>query len=238
MRISGTGRHSLYAFELLLERRFWLFGIADFIVVVQGLLTALLGTGRLEQIYTSMVLAPIVLLGVPVLSSSIALERRAGSLDLALAVASTERYFLRRAVPVCLFLVVQAWLLLGVAYAVVHESAVFDYLLRKGHLVVPVVLHTALVGVLTGAVTLFWAARVPTTGGAMVASFATVGVLSKWMFQSPFLAGWGPPGTWILGVVPPAVLGQAWNLGVLALAAVLFYLYARERLRRPELMLT
>ena len=234
---SGILRQSAYAFELLLERRIWLFAIADFIVILQGLLTALLGTGRLEQIYTSMVLVPIVLLGVPVLSSSIALERRAGSLDLALASASTERYFLRRTLPVCLFLVVQAWSLLAVAYGVVHEHLIFDYLRHKGHLVVPVVLHCALVGIMTGAVTLFWASRISSAGGTMVASFATMAILGKWVFLSPFVEGFGPSGTWILGVLPPILLHLVWNLGVLALTTVLFYLYARERLRRPELML-
>lgn len=237
-RLSVVLRQSVYAVELLLERRLLLFVAADLIVVFQGLLSALLGDSRLEGLYRSMVLLPVLLLGVPAAASAVALERRAGSLDLALAVRSTERYFVRRVAPVSAFLLAQAWLLLFVAYLIVHENKLFDHLLsEKGFYVLPIMLHVALTALLTGAVTLFWAARLSTTGGAMMASFATLFALSKWIFASPVLAGLGPTGTWLLGVVPPVLLELGWNLSVLALAAVLFFLYARERLRRPETML-
>lgn len=229
---------SRYAFELLLERRLWLFAAADLVLVIRGLFAALLDSGGLQQLYRSMAVDPTLVLGVPALASVVALERRSGSLDLALAAPSTERYFLRRVAPVCGILVVQAWLLMLAAYLIVLGSRFFDEMLSaEGWLVVPVFLHALLVGLLVGAVTLFWASRLATTGATMVASFATLFALSRWIFQSPVLGDMGLPRTWWLGLVPPPVAALAWNLAVLALAAVLFYLYARQRLRRPETML-
>ncbi len=226
-----------YSFELLLEGRIWLFVTAELVVLFHGLFAALLSTGELAELYRSMVIVPLLILGVPSLASAVALERRAGSLDLALAVPSTELYFLRRVAPVTIFLIVQAWLLTFLAELIVLEGRFLGFLLsRKVAATVPLLLHATEVGLLVAAVTLFWASRIATTGGAMVASFATIGALYKWIFASPILAT-GPSSTWVLGVLPPAVIELVWNLTVLALATILFYLYARERLRRPEVML-
>ncbi len=237
-RTPAALKQARYAFELLLERRLWLFVAADSLVLLQGLFSALLGTGKVPELYRSMVAIPLLLLGVPALASAVALERRAGSLDLALAVPSTELYFLRRVTPISIFLIVQAWLLTFVAFLVVHQGGFLDFLLsRKGvTAVIPLLLHSTEVGLLVAAVTLFWASRISTAGGTMVASFATLGALYKWIFASPIIAT-GPKSDWVLGVLPPAVIELTWNLTVLALATVLFYLYARERLRRPEVML-
>lgn len=227
-----------YAFELLLERRLWLFAVADLALVTRGLFAALLGSGRLDELYRSMAVEPTLILAVPVLAGVVALERRAGSLDLALAAPSTELYFLRRVVPVCGFFVVQAWLLTLAAYLTVLESRFPSYLLStRGALVLPVLLHTLLVALLVAAVTLFWASRLATAGATMAASFATLFALSRWIFSSPVVGELGLPATWWLGVFPGALVALAWNLAVLALAAALFYLYARQRLRRPETVL-
>lgn len=231
---------SFYAFELLLERRFWLFLVADLFIVGVGLFNALLGSGLLQEIYKSMAALPVVLLGVPVLSSTVSLERRAGSLDLALAVPSPERYFLRRVMPVCGFFIVQAWLFTLVAYLIVWESNFLRYIAgSKGLYMLPVFVHATLLGLLVGSITLFWTSRINSSGGVMVASFLTFLALGKWISAIPmiFPKNLGPYSTWYFGLIPPIYLTVAWNLTVLALAAVLFYLYARERLRRPELML-
>lgn len=229
---------SRYAFELLLDRLFWVFAVADAVVILRLLLAALLGAGSLEELYMSTAVWPLVLLGVPVLAGTVALERRAGSLDLALAVPSTELYFVRRVAPVCVFLVVQGWLLTLVAFAIVLEDRFFGFVLSaRGLALLPTTLHTAVVGALVGAVTLFWASRLASAGGVTVASFATVFAFSKWVFADPIIRETGPPGDWWLGLVPVPVLVVSWNLTVVVLAAVLFYLYARERLRCPEAML-
>ena len=107
IRISGFDvflRQGRYAFELLLEKRLWLFLGADALLILNGLFRVLLETGNP---FVEMVLVPTLLLGLPALSGVVALERRAGSLDLALAVPSTERYFVRRLIPVCGFFILQ-----------------------------------------------------------------------------------------------------------------------------------
>lgn len=235
-------QQSLYAGELLLERRLWLFLIADLIVVVHGLFQGLLGEGSLQVIYLFMAIMPLVLLGIPILSSAISLERRAGSLDLALAVPSTERYFLRRVAPACVFLIVQAWILTPLAFYLGGQGdRILDLVSAKAPAatltLLPVFLHAFLVGLLIGAVTLFWATRIATTGGTMVASFVTVLALSKWAMASPIVSSRGASTIMYLDLIHPSQISVAWNLLVTALAIVLFYLYARERLRRPELML-
>lgn len=236
--LASLVRQGGYAIDLLLDRLFWLFAVADAVVILQLLVSALLGGGRLESLYLSMAIWPMILLGIPALAGVVALERRAGSLDLALAVPSTELYFVRRVAPVAGLLIVQGWLLTLVTLVIVHEGGVLAYVLSaRGLALLPAVLHTAEVGLLVGAVALFWASRIATTGGVLVASFATVFALAKWVLANPIVHETGPRGDWWLGLVPGPVLVVVWNLAVIALAAVLFYLYARARLRRPEAML-
>lgn len=231
-------RQAIYAFDLLLDRLFWLFVVADAVVILNLLIAALVGSGSFESLYMSTAIWPLVLLGVPATAGAVALERRAGSLDLALAVPSTELYFVRRVAPVCGLLIVQGWLLILVTLAIVYEGGVFGYLLSaRGLALLPATLHTAEVGLLVGAVALFWASRIASRGGVMVASFATVFALTKWVFANPVVRDTGPRGDWWLGLLPGPVLVVVWNLTVIALATVLFYLYARARLRRPESML-
>lgn len=228
----------IYAFDLLLERRFWLFLTADLLLIGIGLLTGLLGSGRLEELYFQMGALPPLLLGVPVLSSTIALERRAGSLDLALAVPSTERYFLRRVMPVSAFFIVQSWVFTLVSCIIVWGTKFFPFLASsKGFYVLPALVHATLLGLLVGAITLFWASRIASAGGVITASFATLLLLSKWIVATPIVKGLGPSISWYFGIISPVHLAVVWNLIVIALATVLFYLYARERLRRPELLI-
>ena len=235
---SARWRRWRYAFELLLERRLWLFVTADAMLVFIGLLDALLGSGSLAELYVGTVVVPMLLLGVPILSSIVSLERRAGSLDLALAVPSTERYFLRRAVPVCAFFIGQGLVLCLTICLIVWESRFFENLFSaRGLGVAPIFVHCVEVGLLLGAVTLFWGSRLRSAGAAMAASFLTLVLLRRWVFTTPAFEGPGPRIDFWFGVLPPPVAILGWNLTVPALAAVLFYLYARERLRRAETML-
>ncbi len=238
--LAGTklGRLFIYthnAFELLLERRLMLFLIVDGFLVVMGLFIALETGGQVRAIYRSMVAYPTMLFGVPILAGTVALERRAGSLDLALAVPSTEAYFLRRVLPVCGFFVVQGWvlphfvLILSNSWRGVVSSSVQLTALLMLHL------HTVVLALLVGAVSLYWGSRLKSAGGVMVASGISLAILSRWI-MNPLEAGpIGMAHRW-LGV-PVHVLANTWSLTVLGAATVIFYLYARERLRRPETML-
>ena len=212
-----------YAWELLLAKRLWLFLVADAFLIFQTLLRSLSSGGELEAMYQQVVLLPQLLLGLPALSSVVALERRAGSLDLALAVPSTERYFVRRVVPVCVFLVVQGTVLLLV-------------LVDSGWDRVRALVQNLEVGLLLTALTLFWAVRLKTSGAVMVASLVSVTLLSRWVFYSPVIGPYGSEVPRLFGV-PMPIVSWMWNVAVLAVAIVILGQYARQRLRRPEVML-
>lgn len=227
-------RRGRYSLGLLLERRLALFAVLDGLVVLFGAFQALLGDAQLASIYNWTAVLLIVVLGPLVLSSVIALERRAGSLDLALAVPSTERYFLRRLVPVMALLVIQSWglVLLALPFLRVRmDFGKYDALVRS-------LVQSALIGALVVCVVLFWASRLRTAGGVLVATWVTLGALGPWLFESAFddrkTVRWGFER--ILGV-PMPLLEWIGCMMVLALAATIFYLYARQRLRRPQSLL-
>jgi hypothetical protein len=211
-----------YAVELLLERRLWLFVALDAFLLLERLIAVLVIGGKVADVYRSIAVLPMILIGLPATSTAVALERRAGSLDLALAVPSTEGYFVRRVAPVVGFLTLQAWLVLSFA--------------ADGWELVRALLQSAVVGLLVGALALFWAVRLTTAGGVFVASLVSVGLLGGWIFSTPVIDRSGPAADRFAGV-PLPLLGWGWDVLVLLLAAVILYQYARVRLRRPETLL-
>ena len=88
-----------------------------------------------------------------------------------------------------------------------------------------------------GAISLFWAVRLRTARGVWLASAVTLGVMAPWFFFNPIptrlKAVYG-------AFLPGAEASLPWlrSLAVLAAGSVLFFLYARRRLRRPELMIS
>ncbi len=227
-RLMRAGSSSRYACELLLERRLWFFIVADVLILFQGLMTAL-QSPDLHAIYYQTSVFPLLVLGLPAMSAVVALERRSGSLDLALAVPSTERYFVRRVAPVGVFLVLQGWITTGLAVLAEPGTSTAS----AGGLVRAMV-HNVELAVLLVCVTLFWAGRLKGSGAVLLGSAVTVVALSRWINLSPFFFTGGLDN--LLGI-PRPLLAWFWNFLVLALASVIFYLYARERLRRPEAML-
>ncbi|MCP4657430.1 MAG: hypothetical protein GY856_18650 [bacterium] len=217
--IRAALKQSAYAIDLLLERRLWLFLIVDVLLYLGGLIDGLVASGELVTLYHQTFLVPCLVLELPVLAGVVALERRAGSLDLALAVPSTERYFARRMAPVCAFFVGQGWLALMPGWLLLGADDGWD-LTRA-------MLQSLVISLFLGIVTLFWAVHLKTAGGVFVASLITSFLLFPWMLTTPFLGRSGrvAAGTWI------------WNMTVLTLTATILYFYARQRLRRPETML-
>ena len=224
-RAQTASKRAVYGFQLLLDRRLWLYLAGDVFFLFIGVLEAIDAMGGsdwLDRLYPRMVVMPMLVLGLPAMSGVVALERRAGSLDLALAVPSTERYFLRRIVPICLFLTLQGWLVLALA--------------ADGWELVRAFYQCAVTAALLGALTLFWATRLKTSGAVLVASVVSVGLLTTWIFYSPatpFIEGTPLE---FLGV-SLYVLSWGWKALVETLAAVILFLYARTRLERPETML-
>lgn len=225
-RLVRTTRLSL---ELLLGRRLLLFAAVDVLVVVAALLSMLLGSGNEPQaVWSGVVLPPFLVLGLPALSGLVEVERRAGCLDLALTTPAAEGYFLRRVASVCGVLCIQGWLLMGIDW--LYEGG-------KGFPLLAVVVQVAIVSLFLGAAALFWAVRLKSGGAVWLASMATVLAFSRWFFANPVPdRHFGEGNGWLPGLEE----SLSWLGGVLVLgaAALILFLYARRRLRRPETLLS
>ncbi len=223
-RLTAVSKQAVYTCQLLLDRRLWLYLAGDAFFLFAGLLEAIESMGKqdlLEQIYPWVVVMPMLVLGLPAMSGVVALERRAGSLDLALAVPSTEGYFLRRIAPVCALMVVQGWIVL--------------LLTAEGWTLVRALYQCMATAALLAALVLFWAVRLKTSGAVLVASIMTIALLSPWIFYHPTRSTLGLA-TDFMGI-SLLVLAWCWKAAVQTLTAVILLLYARQRLRRPESML-
>jgi hypothetical protein len=232
-RAAATGRRlgnalcaTRLSLELLLGRRLLLFAAIDVLVVGSQVVARLLDSGgEPRDLYAPLILLPFLALGLPALAGVVDLERRAGCLDLALAAPSAEAYFVRRAAAVCGVLAVQGWGL-----------ALLDWLVEgRGFPLLAVLVQIAVLALFLGALALFWAVRLKSAGGVWIAAAASAVALGRWLFANPIPdrlhTRWGPllPGA-------EAALEQLPSVAVLATAAVLLFLYARRRLRRPESM--
>jgi hypothetical protein len=213
---------------LLLGRRLALFAAIDILVVGGSVLQMLLeGEGEPSDLYRFVFLVPSLILALPALAGMVDLERRAGCLDLALSSPSAERYFLRRAAAVCGLTAVQGWLVMLLGWFL--DSFAFPIL-------APLV-QVAAVSLLLGAVSLFWAVRLRTAGGVWLASTVTLALMGSWFFFNPIPPRFGEAfGPFLPG--PEAALAWLRSVTVLAAGSALFFLYARRRLRRPELIIS
>jgi hypothetical protein len=223
-RVRRLGHH----FAILLQGRWRSFLLFDSIFVTYAFTEALVGGGlsggQPSRLFLFIVLVPLLVLGVPVLSRTLDVERQAGTLDLALSVADTAAFLRRRLQSVALFLVAQSWLLIllmGLSDSGIGAASTLRALL-----------YSFLIITTAACVVLFWSLRLRSTGSVLVASLLTLAALGKWLVASPYPSFDANPGR-ILGV-PVELLEFLWNCLMLALAAVIFYLYARLRLRHPE----
>ncbi|MEM8995997.1 MAG: hypothetical protein AAGF23_14520 [Acidobacteriota bacterium] len=226
-----------YAFSQLLERRWWLFVFLDLVFVAGGYIEATVSGAPMEEVYFQSVLMPSLLLAIPALSGLLALERRAGSLDLALSVPSTERYFLRRAAPVLAVLAAQSFFLLTLVW--LENGGGFPGAITKTFLLATyarALAQTVTLLAFLGAAALFWAVRLRSSGAVTVACVLTAVFFFPWLATSPRTVPETGIPEWVFGVPLGSII---WALNTLwvAVAAAILYLYARERLVRPEKML-
>jgi hypothetical protein len=214
--------------ELLLGRRLVLFALLDLAVVVAGLFSMLLqAEGSADSPYLWMFLFPSLVLGLPALAGMVDVERRAGCLDLALSAPAAELYFVRRAAAVGSVLAVQGtavmllqWLVSGRSFPLVSP-----------------LLSILVVSAFLAAVALFWAVRLRSAGAVWLASAVTAVLFASWLFFDPIPPRFGAVyGRFLPGV--ETALPWLRSLAVLATGSTLFFLYARRRLRRPELLIS
>lgn len=204
---------------LLVERRVLLFTVIDCAFLFFGFSAALMGSGYASQFYPFLFLAPALLLGVPMLADCVAVERRSGTLDLALTSPSAGWYFERRIASGCALVLLQGWLTIVLMRAVSEPFAV------RWAMAQMVVVTTFL-----GATVLNWAVRLRTSGGVVIATYATTLVFAPWFFSNPVRSGY----EFQREMDAADILEWATNNVVLLGAAVIFTMYAAQRLMRPE----
>ncbi len=224
-RLPAPLARARYDFVLLTGRGLLLFVIVDALILISGVIDAAEAASGFDQataLYRRTVLLPHVLLSLPTLSAMLSLERRSGTLDLALSTRSVERYLARRALPIPLLMAVQGILVVWLLPA--------GPWFRLGASVLAVT-----IALLVASIAIFWSVRLDSSGAVMVASAATLVLFAPWAFYSPFPAR--GTATAHFHHIPVPLLGLLGNLTVLAGVTVLLLLYARRRLRRPETLL-
>ena len=216
-------RRMRLSLSLVAERRVALLILVDAVFLFGGLMMAFGGNGRALEFYPALCLFPSLILGIPMLSETVALERRAGTLDLALTSPGARFYFERRVLAVVALMIAQGFLAMIFARVVVEPFPLF-----------PAFVQVVVVSVFLGTATLMWSVRLATSGAVMFATAATALLFVKWLYSDPIFApaltGHPLNGEEIIRVVKT-------NL-VLAGAAAIFYLYALQRLMKPEAIIS
>ncbi len=210
-------RSTAMSVDLLLERRAWKFIILDAILLLQVAIAAFMGASD-EGFFAMAVVLPLLILGVPLLADAVALERRAGTLDLALSSPQARFYFERRVFGLCLVMVLQGWLI------------VFAFRLNAAFHLWPPMIATVAVCALLGSAILFWATRLTSSGGVIFATLVTGLALWKWLSASPVFRFDDATGS----ITLVELLAFARQTAVVSIAAIILYLYAARRLANPE----
>ncbi|MEM9558376.1 MAG: efflux RND transporter periplasmic adaptor subunit [Acidobacteriota bacterium] len=212
--------------RLQLGRHLGAFLALDVLWLAQAIITALLAGDRAEHwIYGFGLLGLVLVVGIPALADLVAVERRAGCLEVALTAPSGNGYFLDRVLVIGVLLVLQGEALLMATW----------WLAGRSFALLPAALQLAACTVLAVTVTFFWAVRTATAGAAWLVSVATLVVLGPWFFDLPIQTRADGSGPWLPGA--EAALAQLPTLVVLIAAAALFFLYGRRRLRQRAALL-
>jgi hypothetical protein len=206
---------------LLTERRAALFASIDAFFLLAGVnATFLGGSGSGRDFWIPSFLLPILVLGVPLMADAVAVERRSGTLDLALTSPGVRFYFERRVGVVALLMILQGWLVILLARALTPNFPLSG----------PLVQVVFVVAFLTTA-TLNWTLRLKSPVGVVFATYGTCLLFLPWFFSNPI----HPPTEMPEGVMNLGdYIDYAQQNFVLAVAAAAFYLYAQQRLARPE----
>jgi ABC-type Na+ efflux pump permease subunit len=211
--------------RLLTERRAALFISIDALFLFAGLGMGLNGSGTVKDFWLPLFLMPLLVVGVPMLADTMAVERRSGTLDLALTSPGARYYFERRVSAVITVAILQGWAAMALV-RVIMRSEPFPL---SGPFV-----QTISVALFIGAVVLNWAVRVRTAGAVIFATYATSLAFTPWLFSNPI----HPPTTMDGPMTVGDMIAWSQNNLVLLAAAATFYLYARQRLARPEAIIT
>lgn len=211
--------------RLLTERRAALFISVDALFLFGGLMIGLGGSGSVKDFWLPLFQMPLLVVGVPMLADTVAVERRSGTLDLALTSPGARFYFERRVGAVIAVAILQGWM----AMALVRLTMRSEPFSLSGPFA-----QTVSVALFIGAAVLNWAVRVRTAGAVIFATYATALAFTPWLFSNPI----HPPTTMNGPMAVGGMIAWSQNNLVLLAAAGTFYLYARQRLARPEAIIT
>lgn len=221
LRTSPAVTRARVSLALLTERRVALLLTVDGFFLFGGLILSFSQSGSVRDFWLPLFLLPSLFLGVPIMAEAVAVERRSGTLDLALTSPGARLYFERRVGAVAVLMIVQGWCAV-VATRLLNPA----YFPMSGPLI-----QVIFVSLFISAVTLNWTLRLKTAGAVIFATYATVLAFAPWMFSNPIR----PPQEMATGAMTlPDYVDYAQQNLVLAAAAVVFYLYAVQRLSRPE----
>jgi hypothetical protein len=221
--VISFARSTAMSVNLLMGRGVWKYAVLDSILIL-FCLTAALGSieENVEGVFRFAVVVPILAFGVPLISNSVDLERRAGTLDIALTSRGARFYFEQRVGGLAALFLVQSWLMVLLLRAMI------------GFHVAPPLIQALSVCLFVGSAGLLWSVMLRSSGAAMIATWVTALVFSKWLFSNPIFRFDDDSGA----MDREEFLTWAGANTVLLLAGVIFYLYAVRRLSRPEEILT
>jgi hypothetical protein len=205
---------------LLTERRLALFLSVDGFFLFAGLVLSFSQSGSVRDFWLPLFVLPSLFLGVPIMADAVAVERRSGTLDLALTSPGASLYFERRVAAVAALMIVQGWLCVGITRLL--NAAYFPL---SGPL-----LQVVTVSLFITAATLNWTLRLKTAGAVIFAAYATMLAFAPWLFSNPI----HPPGEMNGPMTAAHIIDYLQHNFVLLVAALVFYLYALQRLARPE----
>lgn len=214
-------RHSV---ALLTERRAVLYVLLDCMFLFAGFMAGLeSSTTNGSAMWLPFFVMPALVVGVPMLADTVAVERRSGTLDLALTSPGARFYFERRVLSICTLIVAQGWI------AMLLTRIFMDRFPLAGPFA-----QAVSVALFIGAATLNWAVRLRTAGAVMFATYLTALAFSPWLFSNPVHTPESMNGP----MTAMQMFEWLQNNLVLITTAAVFYAYARQRLMRPEQIIT
>jgi len=215
----------LLSLRLLTERRAALFISVDAMFLFAGVMMGLAGSGSVRDFWMPLFVMPLLVVGVPMLADTMAVERRSGTLDLALTSPGARFYFERRIGAVVAAAMLQGWLTM----IIVRVTSASEPFPLSGPL-----FQVVSVALFVGAAALNWAVRVRGAGAVMFATYATAAAFSPWLFANPI----HPPTTMNGPMTAGQLIDWTQNNLVLLAAAATLVLYARQRLAHQEAIIT
>src|SRR5213075_1536665 len=162
------------ALVLLTERRALLYVLIDTALILAAVGEGFTANGKADEFYIVLYILPLFLLAVPMMSEAVAMERRAGTLDLALTSPGATFHFERRIAAIALLATLQGWITLAIPWLLVEHFPLTGPMLQM-----------AIVATFTAAVALNWAVRLRSAGAAAFMTYVTCFAFKPWFFSNP-----------------------------------------------------